>query len=747
MFTLPEGHGPGSPQKAVYINKQQVEGGVHIHLGDASTTDPMSQIPPPNNLPERQSTFAGREAEIRALHACFAHQPVVGVTQQAAVHSHGGVGKTSLAIEYAWRHRDDYPGGVFFLSCERAPVPPLAELAPRLGIHATGNAEETAALVKARLEAGPASLLILDNVDGPEQWVGGRWSRLLPQSPCRRLVTTRAPLLFGVRMVPLERLSVEDGVQLLANFRADAREDPQSVGRVVEWFDGLAVGLTVVGVYMQMNPLLSWRAYADDLQGRGLETVRETEAEIGALIEYEGRAGSVFDDVLGALPAAERRALEYAALLPEDNVYAPWLVELLDGEDLELRPRPGYTDAPTRQVVDALVSRQLLRSRGEDRSVLGLHRVLRRHLSERLSGKERGTLLDRIGELAERRGQTSRDAVTDLGVRGELSSLVALAHELDDRSRTAAAVSLTNWIVDSLHQMGRHPEARALVEHFVDSSRLETNGLHEAALLLRNLAMVLYEEGELPEARRRIEQAIAIEEQLFPPDDPMLANRYSDLGLILRAQGELPEARRRMEQAIAIDERHFPPNHPTLASGYSNLATILHAEGELPEARRRVEQAVAIDERHLSPHHPTLAIRYSNLAAILQDQGESLEARRRVEQAIAIQERHFPPDHPTLAIRYSLLATILYDERELPEARRRMEQALAIQERHFPPDHPVLATRFNNLGDIVRAMGDTVGACALYRRADDILGKHFAPEHRDRLMINRKLTKTCGEDS
>jgi tetratricopeptide (TPR) repeat protein len=694
----------GSVHKSVNIGQQEVEGGVHFHFAQDRGTQP-ALLRPPRNLPPRQSdTFAGRERELRDLHACFAHEAVVGVTQQAAVHSHGGVGKTSLAIEYGWRHLDDYPGGVFFLSCERAPVPPLAELAPYLGIHADASAEETAALVKAHLEAGAPSLLILDNVDGPAQWLGGRWNRLLPQSPCRRLVTTRATLLAGVRMIPLERLSAEDGLKLLANFREDARGDPQSASKIVEWFDGLAVGLTVVGVYMQMNALLSWNEYADDLEGRGLETVRETEVEIGEAMEYEGRTGSVFEDVLHALPAAERRALEYAALLPEDNVYAPWLLELLDGDGVELRARPGYADAPARQVVDALVSRQLLRPRGEDQRVLGLHRVLRRHLAERLPGEDRGTLLDRIGELAERRGAASRNAVTDVEVRGELTPIAALAQALDEAGRTAAGVSLTNWIAGSLRQMGRYPEARALVEQFVGSSRQDVAGPEEAADLLTNLASILWEERELPEARRRMEQAIAIQEQHFPPDDPTLATSYSNLGLILQDQDELPEARRRMEQAIAIEERHFPPDHPTLGASYSNLATILQDEGELPEARRRVEQAIAINERH------------------------------------------FPPDHPTLATSYSNLATILLDHGELAEARRRTEQAIAIQERHFPPDHPTFAISYNNLGDIERAASGMVAACALYRRADAILRKHFSPEHPYRQAISRKLAEFCGKE-
>ena len=62
----------------------------HFHFGEDRGAPP-APLRPPRNLPPRQSdTFAGRERELRDLHACFAHEAVVGVTQQAAVHSQIG---------------------------------------------------------------------------------------------------------------------------------------------------------------------------------------------------------------------------------------------------------------------------------------------------------------------------------------------------------------------------------------------------------------------------------------------------------------------------------------------------------------------------------------------------------------------------------------------------------------------------------------------------------------------------------
>ena len=167
------------------------------------------------------------------------------------MHGYGGIGKTSLAVEYAWRQLERYPGGAFFLSCDTdLDVLLLHELASHLGIQSLESTEETAQSVRARLETGESSLLILDNVQGPRQWSAEGWKRWLPGGGCRVLVTTRSDRLGSVEMYRLDRLSSEDGRELLRRYRADVEADREVVGEVVEWFDGLAVGLTVVGIYM-----------------------------------------------------------------------------------------------------------------------------------------------------------------------------------------------------------------------------------------------------------------------------------------------------------------------------------------------------------------------------------------------------------------------------------------------------------------------------------------------------------------
>jgi Tfp pilus assembly protein PilF len=639
-----------SAERMVHIGQQNIEGGATIVLGGAA--EPRIPVhKPPRNLPPRDERFAGREAELAELHGELNAASQVGITQQHAVHGHGGIGKTSTAIEYAWRHLDDYPGGVFYLACDSELPPAVSSLAPHLGLALSERSEEIAARVKQHLETGEPCLLVLDNVDGPEQWRNPPWNRYLPAGACRRLITTRAEHLADVKMYRLDRLDGDAGVALLAGFRPDAAGDADA-RRVVEWFDGLAVGLTVAGAYMQDNPDLSWKRYAHSLDEKGLDTVRRTEDAVAAQRTYERRVDSVFDDLVDSLPPAERRALEYAALLPEDEIYRDWLPAFLSAdEQVEVPEPPGREGEGASRVVAKLIERRLLRELRDEGAVLGLHRVLRHRLYERLS-KENGqaALVESICKLARSRGVASHGWVEDRRVRVELKPLAALSRELAKSGQTKAAATLGNRITTPMRQLGRFAEQRAVLEPLASEPNLTLIGQIESARLLSNLAMILKDMGELRESRERMERAIEIDEQNFDPNHPTLATRYSNFATILQDMGELRESRERMERAIKIDEQNFDPNHPTLATRYSNLATILLDMGELRDARERMERAIEIEERSFDPNHPSLARSYSNLAMIRFKEGDRGVACALLRRAEEILREYFSADHPNYQI-------------------------------------------------------------------------------------------------
>ena len=708
-----------------------------------------TQLPPPNPF------FVGREPQIEELHRRLTgRSDPIALNQPAAAHGHGGVGKTEIAIAYGWRHLADWPGGVWMVTADGTdPNVRLARLADavlgRLAADALPDDRARADAVIHTLASSGGALLIVDNLDD-KRWFKPWRDVIPPAGALRLLVTTRLSKLTGLpasALLRVDRLNVAEGIDLLARYRADAREPAHrgEVEGIIGLLDGFAVALAAVGVYAGLQPGFRWVDYHTVLRERPLATLDETECvseEEGEERRYRTRANAVFDDTLTLLAAhrpAARRALDHAAMLPEGGFPLAWLAWLARHAGLESVSRPGVD--PAAAPGESLLADGLLRRAAGGH--VALHGLLRVVVLAQMPTATRDALLDALLALGWDRGTVCVDAVMQPALRPELIPLLALGETLRYAGRLAAAARVVNRVEPPLRDLGRARELHDALTPLTGPTGHQLGPADdcEGIVVLAHLGVALRDLGHPVAACARLTQATTLAERHHGLDHHAVASAYNNLAMILQDLGDLSGARHRLEQAITIDERQFGSHHPKLAIRYSNLAMILQDLGDLSAARRRMEQAIAIDERHFETHHPALAASYSNLATILRDLGDLSAARHRMEQAITINERHFDAHHPTLAVSYNNLATILKDLGDLSAARRRMEQALTIQERHFDAHHPTLAVSYNNLAGISLVEGDRDAARALWLRALAIWESALPPEHRYIQMVRTALAR------
>jgi tetratricopeptide (TPR) repeat protein len=562
-----------------------------------------------HNLPPLGEKTVPRTGLLNELHQCLTAKNPTGVVTQVALVGPGGVGKSALAVKYGWDRLADFPGGVFLLNCDApGPATVVAGLAAALGLPPIGTAEQTAAAVKCELEAGEPVLLILDNVADNDTWDAWHQSGVLPVGAVRWLVTSRNTLA-GVRLVRVGGVTRAEGLELLAAYRSDAGQQTGKgwAERVVDWFDGVPLGLVVVGAYMALNPKLSWEDYVTALDSRDdLLAVRQTEDAVGRRARGK-RIDTVTDDLIATLAADERRGLEYAAFMAEGGVVHPWLVDLLRTDGVELPNRPGYPGNSPEATIANLVGRQILIQPGADSRVLSMPRVLGRRLRDwlvtkptvrrNLVARVRGRVYEAIAALEARIPRLDGD--------WEITPVVGALNKLLPTSSDAEFAVAGDYVVGWLVDLARFREAESLARALLD-----------------------------------------VRERVFGPHHPDTAISLSHLGSVLEFRGDLPAARRLFERALAITEETRGPDHLETAIRLTDLGHSLHRLGDLPGARALFERSLAISERIHGPDHPETATCLSNLAALLLDQGDSISARMYHERARAIRERVLGPDHP-----------------------------------------------------------------------------------------------------
>lgn len=149
----------------------------------------LSLWPAPAQAPflaGRQPAFRGRDAELETLCTVLADAPGVAVVANASA----GSGKTALALEFAYRHREDFDA-VFWLTCGARTAAALAgDLAAQAGIRLDGDLECNLHQLR-QLCSRHRCLLVLDDA------VESTAALLVPRGRTSVLITTCHPDLAG----------------------------------------------------------------------------------------------------------------------------------------------------------------------------------------------------------------------------------------------------------------------------------------------------------------------------------------------------------------------------------------------------------------------------------------------------------------------------------------------------------------------------------------------------------------------
>ncbi|SMD25793.1 FxSxx-COOH system tetratricopeptide repeat protein [Kibdelosporangium aridum] len=562
-----------------------------------SRTRKAKDLPAPATyrLPPRNSNFTGRDAVLRELRQRL--NSANDVTTQV-VHGLGGVGKTQLAVEYAYRYRSKYRF-VAFVDAEQPELvaPQFASLARELGLTDVST-DQVFPKVYGKLVDRRPWLIIFDNGEKP-----GTLAHALPSgdlvSHGHILVTTRVSGWSSrAGVIDLDVFGRQESVQLLLRRVPGMTEAVAE--QIAERLGDLPLALEQAAGYMDYNhtapeaylALLTSRL--EDMIGQGELTDRPA-VVVSTLWQLSVR------NLEADQPQAVRLLQLCALLAPE-----PIPLDLFTPDTLAAVADPLVWDT----TVGALAGLGLAR-RGE--TTLLLHRLVQAAI--------RASMPDDVH--VDTRTQVSR------------ALLAAVPHDIhgDPNARERWEELLPHVLAVTKDD----PPAECAAE---------------AAVLLRLASEYVLSIGDRSMALPLCERALAIDEALEDRDAELgfdliaLAQIHQDLGA--------PEkARPLAERALRLHESALPPESPAIATDLATLARIMHRLGDDEAALPLAERALQIDEAAHGPDDPYVSfdlIALANLHLGLDDYATAVPL---ISRALQIREASYAPDH--LYIGYALL--------------------------------------------------------------------------------------------
>ncbi|HEX9987019.1 MAG TPA: FxSxx-COOH system tetratricopeptide repeat protein [Chloroflexia bacterium] len=692
-------------------------------------------LPPVWNVPHRRNpNFTGREELLGKLQEALMSRQPAALTQ--AIHGLGGVGKTQLATEYAYRHAGEYDV-VWWVRAEEVATlaADYAGLAGKLGL-SEANAREQEVIVEAVrdwLEREQDWLLIFDNANKQEELI-----EYLPRIVNGHvLITSRNPnwgeSASTIRVAVFDLLEAIEFLMLRTK-----QQDKEDARKLSEELGCLPLALAQAGAYMETTQVTITKYLSLFLSRR-----KELWAEEKGPLDYKKTVSATMSLAIERVVAESPDGVDLlklcaflgpddipSSLLSEGEQYLPARLGGIVGDELKMNKAIGALRLYSLIEVDI------------EKDSLSVHRLVQAVVRDGLEESESKIWAEAAVDVVDKGFLYDSDNVRTWAECARLLShaLSATGHIELLEVATESAGRLLNQVGNYLGGRAQYVEAKnALERSLLIIRKVYGVGHFNFTSTLNSLGVVLKDLGDLEGAKAHYEQALAIDEKTFGHDHPKVAISVSNLCAVLLDLRDLEGARAYCKRALAIDEKTFGHDHPTVAGDVNNLGMVLKGLRDLEGAKAHLERALSIYEKAFGPDHPKVATCANNLGMVLKSLGDLEGAKAHYERALAIDETAFGPDHPDVAIDVNNLGGVLWDLGDLEGAKAHYERALAIDETAFGPDHPTIAIRVNNLGSLLQELGDLEGAKAHLERAFQLFRQFLGEAHPDTVTVRRNL--------
>lgn len=598
---------------------------ITIPTAITSLLQPETEAAVRGNLPPRNGDFTGREELLDALDGRLRQQQVTAVLPQA-LHGMGGVGKSQIATEYAYRHLADYDV-VWFIPAEQPTqiLRALIELGGRLDLDLSPDANTAVRAVQQALQAGsPYSnwLLIFDNaetIDMVRPYLpGGGTGKVLVTSRNERWTRVADTLEIGVfdrdESIALIRkrnpaMNAEDADRL-----SDVLDDlPLAIGQAAAWLATTGMPASdYLRLLIQKRTELGARAHAEDF-----------EVAVAA-------AWTVALERLGAENPVALQLLQACSFMAPEPIsrelfLGPRNVNISPDLDATLQ-KPSRLNRAFREIERFGLARTDHREQ-----TIQLHRLVRNVVIDQLSPDEQADmrhaahLLLAGGNPGNPAGSAQWPRFHALLPHVRVSEIVGC----EDEWARQLAIDIIEFQYFWGDQMGCREFAAEVVDRWNTMLAPEDTQILKAARWLGHVERYL---GNFDAAARIDADCLAKLQATNDPDDEETLDAMSLVAADRRAAGDFAGSVELNQEAYERSERVFGPDYPHTLNIAHSLGVSLRAAGDFPGALQRDMDTVRRRVEVLGADHALTLLTQNGLTLDLRECGEYVEANRQQEK-------------------------------------------------------------------------------------------------------------------
>jgi MinD-like ATPase involved in chromosome partitioning or flagellar assembly/tetratricopeptide (TPR) repeat protein len=757
------------------------------HHGDGSDGGPRPRFPGEepliSKLQARNGRFTGREEDLGRL-----RDELRADARPVVLQGMAGIGKTQLALEYAYRFRSAYDV-VWWVQADRVAFldNQFGDLGEALGLQLTKVVPENVRAVRQALNRGvphPRWLIVFDSAEDHE-----RVSGYLPTGPGHILITSRNPSWSDrAAMIPVEVFKRAESVEHL---RSRVRMTPSEADRLAGLLGDLPIAVAAAG---------AWLAETGDPVD---EYIRRIEEQGPRAISIDASPGGDEDGAEetqpGSLQAIWEMSLErlrtrspgaYRLLQLCSMMDSSIASELLHSDELAAALKPFDPTVSERLVRGKLIQqvnrlallRVEQRQPGERGGQISVHQLVQQAVRDTMTQAEVDAARHQIHVVLA--GLRPKGEVDDPETWPEFRTLwphleqsdavncedEAVRNLLIDRVRYLWLVGDFDRGLDRAHQTER-AWARRLDAMAADPAATpDRSTLYRQLLYLRfNMANILRDMGRFAESKDLDDEVLSAQQDLLGPDHPHTLVTAGSLAADLRGLGQYAEALERDKKTYGQWQTLFGDEHPRTLAALNNLAASYRLMGdfaralELDQSVHRLRRVV-LGERHPrtlgSAGHIGRDLReagqyeesatwltavvqsYSdtsvaetrdmvlanvNLAISLRSAGRAQEAAALLDDAYDQLSRKLPYGPDTLACRLSRAVNLLAVGDGGAESE--LTAVLGAYENWLGRQHPHTIVCLNNLAMVKRAERKADEAVKLAAEAAERFQTVLGPDH------------------